>query len=140
MKKFSGREHDSTNSCVAVIVSQIKLTSSSLLLTQCVFQYFVRLKCIFRIRKKGSKMPVAKDSGACGGKISIKTETSGPASPILNPGARKRALSSGTVTSVTNNVTWPPALNDSRIHIASLGRPRSRFSSVRNQKLSTVGI
>ena len=74
-------------------------------------------------------MPVATDSGACGGKILVKTETS-PTSP-MSASSRKRPLSSGAGGTVTNGVTWQSSLNDSRLHIGGLGRPRSRFSSVR---------
>ncbi len=76
-------------------------------------------------------MPVATDqAGACSGKISVKTETGPPTSP-LSTGSRKRPLSSGAGT-VTTGVTWPSTLGESRIHIGGMGRPRSRFSSVRN--------
>lgn len=68
-------------------------------------------------------MPVATEVG----KISVKTETS-PSSTISS-GSRKRPLSSGDRAS---NPTWQQNINETRLHIGGLGRPRSRFSSVRS--------
>jgi len=68
-------------------------------------------------------MPVATEIG----KISVKTETS-PSSTISS-GSRKRPLSSGDRAS---NPSWQQNISETRLHIGGLGRPRSRFSSVRS--------